>query len=430
MQRVVILGGGYAGIEACKKIVKMLPGELSRKEVELTLVSRDPYHTFHGWTTEVLGGLIPLQHTLTPLKEILPDSRIRQLIGSVQHVDLTNQQVTVQTPNGPEILRYDHVFFGLGSRDPFERIEGLEQHGWCLKDTLHMQKFRAELHERIADHLQGGPCLGRIAVIGGGFAGVECAAALAELLRDRYQGRPELKRPTITLLHSGKVLLEALQPDFQHLADWATRELQNLEVKVKYGCRIQHIQPEGVNLHTGDLLKADMVLVTAGISMLALPGTETLERNPQRKLRTTPFLQAEGHKNVWTGGDIADVKHPFRDASCPVNALWAMKQGLHAGSNIARAIKGRPLKPFRYPGLGQAASLGWGRGITELYGLQFTGFLGWLLRLGFFLWYMPSKKGGLRVLKDILAVQKRGRRLDPDFHLARASTPTLQSAGS
>lgn len=428
MKRVVVLGGGYAGIEACKKIVKMLPGELSRGEVELVLVSRDPYHTFHGWTTEVLGGLIPLQHTLTPLREILPDPRVKLLLGSVEHLDLQKQQVTVKTLEGPEILHYDHVFLGLGSRDPFERIEGLQQHGWCLKDTLHMQRFRAELHQRIHQHLHGGAALERIAVIGGGFAGVECAAALAELVREMYRGMGQ-SQPEITLLHSGETLLEVLRPDFNHLADWATRELQNLNIKVQYQSRIKQIAAEGVIQQEGALLRADMVLVTAGICMLTLPGTESLARNNQRKLVTTPHLQVRGQENVWTGGDIADVKHPFQNAACPVNALWAMKQGLHAGINIARAITGLPLKPFRYPGLGQAASLGWGKGITELYGLQFTGFVGWLLRLGFFLWYMPSKKGGLRVLRDVLSLKRRGRRLDPDFHTPVPATPVFQSAG-
>lgn len=89
-----------------------------------------------------------------------------------------------------------------------------------------------------------------------------------------------------------------------------------------------------------------------------------------------------------------------------------MKHGMCAGRNITRAIQGRPLRAFAYRGLGQGAGLAVGNGITELHGLQFTGRVGWLLRMLFFVWYMPSKTGGARVLGDWL---RHGRgRLDRD----------------
>lgn len=429
MQRVVVLGGGYAGIEACKKMAQLLGRELATGQVELTLVSRDPYHTFHGWTTEVLGGLIPLKHTLTPLKEILPHPGIRLLLGTVQALDLPGKQVQVQTAGGLQHLAYDHVFLGLGSRDPFERIEGLEQHGWCLKDTLHMQGFRAELHRRLTRSLQGDTPLERLVVVGGGFAGVECAAALAELIKETFASHPQAIKPRLTLLHSGKGLLENLRPRFSRLADAATVALQKYGIEVKYNTRIKQIMPQGAVLQDGTTELADMVLVTAGISILTLPGSESLSRDDQHRLITNPFLQVSGQQNVWTGGDIARVKHPLHNENCPVNALWAMKQGLHAGVNIARTIQGKPPLPFRYPGMGQAASLGWGDGITELYGLQFSGFVGWLMRLGFFLWYMPSKKGGLRVLKDVLALRRRGRQLEPEPEMSVSAPPVASPSG-
>ena len=414
MHRVVILGAGYAGLEACKKMVQGLGRELERGEVEITLVSTEPYHTFHGWTGEVLGGLLPLEHTLTPL-DLLPFlKRVRFVEGRVTALNLGAQQVTVQSKLGPEILGYEHVFLGLGSRDPFERIPGLERFGWGLKNTRHMQNFRAELHNRIAQALEGKRPLERVAVVGGGFAGVECAAALAELFQDAYKNHSRASRPQITLLQSGTHLLETLRPRFSRIANYATAQLEGYGVEIRYGTRISEITARGVQLEDGQALEATMVLVTAGISLLDLPGSETLSRDPRRRIKTNPFLQVEGQSRVWSGGDSAKVSHPWRSSEdCPVNALWAMKQGLHAGLNIARVVKGHKPRPFRYPGLGQAASLGWGRGISEIYGMQFTGMLGWLLRIGFFVWYMPSKKRGFQVLSDLLTLKKRGRKLEP-----------------
>ena len=103
--------------------------------------------------------------------------------------------------------------------------------------------------------------------------------------------------------------------------------------------------------------------------------------------------------------------HPASGAACPANALWALKHGERAGDNIARALCHAPLRPFRYPGLGQAASLGTGRGAVELYGRQFTGWPAWLMRLGFFLYFMPARRQAVRVLADWLLLPWLGRQL-------------------
>jgi NADH dehydrogenase len=103
------------------------------------------------------------------------------------------------------------------------------------------------------------------------------------------------------------------------------------------------------------------------------------------------------------------VLHRRSQLPCPANALWAVKHGERVGDNIARAIQGQSLRPFTYPGLGQAASLGIGKGAVELYGIQFTGWLGWILRLFFFLGFMPSRIQMLRVALDWLILPLFGR---------------------
>ena len=120
----------------------------------------------------------------------------------------------------------------------------------------------------------------------------------------------------------------------------------------------------------------------------------------------------EGRPNVWVGGDVAHCVHPRTGEPCPSNALWAIKHGEHAGLNVARTLLGEPLRPFSYPGLGQAASLGIGRGITELYGYQFTGWVAWTMRLALFEYFMPSRKQALRVALEWMTLPFLGRHLE------------------
>jgi NADH dehydrogenase len=152
------------------------------------------------------------------------------------------------------------------------------------------------------------------------------------------------------------------------------------------------------------------VLSTVGQARRPLPGLEGLAYDEQGRFRTERDLRLVGQANLWAGGDVANVIHRS-GRPCPANALWAIKQGVCLGENIARAVQGKGTRPFTYPGLGQAASLGIGRGIAELYGLQFTGVIGWLMRLCFFLAFMPARTQAVRVLFDWLTLPLLGRHL-------------------
>ena len=358
------------------------------------MVNPAPYHTFHGFTGEVLGGLLPLEHTLTPLKLLLPHARLVE--GTATRADLDAQTVEIQGADGQtHTLGYDHLLLGTGSRDPLGRLPGLREYGSRLKDSRDMQAFRDRLEERFRSRQPT-----TFAVIGGGFAGVEMAAALQERLkREDLPGR-------VHLLSSGGIL-DSLSGQYPGLARHAQASLDRAGVRVHLGERATEIRPGGVRVRGGQLIHADEVLFAAGIALSVLPGTESLPRDPAGRLLTDEFQRVQGRPNIWTGGDAALVGHPAAAGDCPVNALWAMKHGMWAGSNIALSVRGRPLKRFSYRGLGQAASLGLGDGLAELLGVPLRGRVAWALRLGFFVWYMPSRGRGLRVLREFLRLPFR-----------------------
>jgi NADH dehydrogenase len=249
-------------------------------------------------------------------------------------------------------------------------------------------------------------------IAGGGFTGVELACNLAEYIQVAKKLYPSLRavQPQIRLIHSGSKLLPALEPQFKRLVQYAERQLNAFEIEVLTNTRITRATEGGVFLNDNTFKTHSLLISTVGQKRRVLRGTEMMVRDTQQRLFTTPYQQLLGYSTIWGGGDACYVPHPVTQEACPANALWAIKHGHYVGKNIARAIKGRPLRPFSYKGLGQSASLGVGKGLTELYGFQFTGWLAWLMRWFFFMYFMPSRRTMLRAVGDWMQLLIRRQR--------------------
>lgn len=429
--RIVILGGGYVTVWAYRALARRLRAQLRSEQVTITVVSLDNYHAFHGWTGEVLGGIVPVAHGFSALRPLLKHARFVR--GEVLNVSLSEQTVQVRLfgDDRHESLPYDHLLFALGSRDRQERVPGLAQHGWRVKgtgDLLALRNHLIDVLERadaISDPAARQQALS-IVIGGGGFAGVEMCAAIAELMEVARRHYPILRREQvrIVLAHAGDALLPQLRPRYTRLAEYATKQLRRYGVDVRLGVRLAQVTTEGAMLSDGTMIPSATVISTVGQTLTPLAGTEMLARDANGRLLTNPQLHLVDAPHLWAGGDVAHVLHPRSQDVCPANALWAIKHGEHVGANIARAVLGQPLRPFAYPGLGQAASLGVGKGAVELYGMQFTGWLGWFLRFFFFLYFMPSRAQMVRVVLDWISLPVLGRDFAPLDH-ASALAPDL-----
>ena len=328
MRRIVIVGGGYAGLHAFAEITKRLGRQIKAGEVSLTLVAKDPYHTYHGWTGEVLSGRLSVRSTLTILPTLL---RGQYVEGAVSTIDPDRKVVALTTPDGvARELPYDHVLVATGSRDPFARLPGLAEHGWCLKNTRDMQ--------RLVDHLEHFTGQ-RVAVVGGGMAGAETASALRE--RFRRLGRDV----SVELVTSGDELFGQLRPRFAKLADQGTRILEEQGITIRRGARVTSIGQLGPVLDNGDFIFADLTVVAAGVEFSPVPGLERLQSTPAGRYVADRFLRAGEEDGIWLAGDIAEVALPHGEGNCPIDALWALKQGQTVGANIARSILDAPGAP-------------------------------------------------------------------------------------
>lgn len=415
--RIVLLGGGYVSVLGYQGLAKRLKRELAQGQVELIVISPESQHVFHGWTNEVLGGIIPVPHYLTPLRPLM--KRARFVSGWARSVDLQQQTVQVAL-SGPgehqEAITYDHLLIGTGSYDREQGLSGVHEHAWGLKQMGSILALRNHLLETLdqADSIsdpQKRERLLSVVVAGGGFSGVEICATIAELLQVAQSHYPALRKhkARLVLAHSGETLLPEYLPQFKGLTEYAERQLKAYGVDVRFNTRLVSVSPEGAQLSDGSFIPSLTVISTVGQTLTELPGTEALTRSADCRIITDEYLRVQGHENVWASGDVASVIHPRTKRPCPANALWAIKHGERVGDNIARAVQAHKLLPFTYPGLGQAASLGVGKGAVELYGIPFTGWIGWLMRLGFFLMFMPSRIQMLRVIFNWLTLPIFGR---------------------
>jgi NADH dehydrogenase len=392
---VVFVGGGYATLHAYQVLTRRRRREIRRGQLELVVISADDHHSFHGFTGEVLAGALPFEVTRTSLHEAMPQAAV--VPGMVTHVD-RDQQLVTYVRVGPaakgavETLRYDELVVAPGGREPVQDVPGLSEHGFTLRSPGDMRRLLARLV--LLEHPAAGRQPSDLVVVGGGYAGVELAAALA--------ARPTTVRGRrVHLIHSGPAVLAQLRDDHPGLARRADRELDRLGVQVHCDVRVVTVGRQHVALSDGRVLPTSLVLSTTGQRAVQLPGLESLPADGTGRLLTTPdFAVAPG---IWAAGDAARVNHPRTRNPVPANALWAIKAGDHLGLNLARTVAGRPTRPFRYLGLGQAAAFGVGRGVAELYGLPLTGWVAWVTRLAFFIRFMPSQANAVETMAFLVS---------------------------
>lgn len=391
--RILLLGGGYVGVWSARRLARFVRSR-GLTDVEVTLVSASADHSFHGWTAEVLTGHVRPERARVPLARLLPDVEI--VHADILRVDVENRTVAVATDAGIRTISYDELVIATGSHDDTERVPGLQDHGWSLKDPDGLTALRHHLSDVVARAAATADPVARerlltVVVAGAGWAGIEAATAISQRLRSTVDAHPLLAgaAPRVVLAHSGALALPALRPRFSRVADYAVAQAQLAGVEIHADTRLRAVTIEGARLDGGDIRSATVVS-TIGQSPVALPGLEAIPRDVSDRIVTNRYLAAG--PGVWAGGDSAAVPHPSGRGVCPANALWAIYHGKRIGGNVIRSLQGRPPVPFRFPGLGQGASLGVGRGAAELYGISLTGWPAWLARWAFFHWFMPSRR--------------------------------------
>jgi NADH dehydrogenase len=397
--RVVILGGGFAGLNAATALERALPGDSG---VEITIVNRDNFLLFTPMLHEVAASDLDLTHIVTPIRRMV--RRAVLFVGTVEAIDLPGRRVLVRHTGGGHAhsLPYDHLVLALGSVTNFFGLPGLEERALTMKSLADAIALRNRLIEVLeeADFECAAPDrhqLLTVLVAGGGFAGVETVAAVNDFLREAIAAYPRLTPDMLrlVLVHSGQAILPELAPT---LGGYAARALGRRGVDIRLGTRVTGVSEDGVCLSDGSVLPAQTIVWTAGTApnplLAALPC-----RQARGRVVVDDCLRVADWPNVWALGDCAQVPDGAGGFH-PPTAQHALRQGRTVGRNIAASLLGRPARPFVFSTLGQLAAIGRRTGVANILGVNFSGFLAWWLWRSIYLSKLPGIDRKVRVALD------------------------------
>jgi len=410
--RIVILGGGYAGLYACRALAR----QARRGRVHLTVVSRENFHVWHGFIGEMLTGRIQPSQILSPARRIFRDARLH--IGVVDRVDTAARVVhTHRELDGQAIaIPYDRLIVCVGSRQSTESFHGLAEHGFALKtwdDCFRLRNHIIRMYElaSITTDPDERRALLTFFVAGGGFSGAEVAGELADFAT-QLAGRdfPEIRRDEVrvVLAHPQETILPELygarvderqSRQYPGLVTYAEQHLRSLGVEVRTGCRIRAVSPTLVELQDGATIPTRTVISAVGTVPQALTVASGFPVAPNGRMLVDTALRVPGLPGVYAAGDCAAVAHP-KGGYVPTTAWWGMMAGACAARNVMRELDGREPRPFRKAALGQAVSIGRRTAVGELKGIALRGWVAWLMWRVVLFWYFPFSDRKIRLLVD------------------------------
>jgi NADH dehydrogenase len=395
--RIVVLGGGFAGVTTVRHLERVLR---RRKDVEITLVSRENFFMLTPLLFEACSGRLELRHCAQPIRAAL--RRARFIEATVQSVDLERQLVRAVAPeDGESALPYDHLVVALGALTNDGLIPG-SSNALTFKtmaDALMLRNHLIECFERAdaaADAAQRRGCL-TIVVIGGGLVGTELVGELTAFADDVLRFYPRMRRDEVRfrLFEAGPRILPEVDVT---LAAAAARLLEHRGVDIQVSTAVRSIDAGSVRLEN-ETIDAGTIVLTAGIVPSAVASTIPVVRDQRGRIAVDATMRSRSHPQVWALGDCAAIPGPD-GRPYPALAQHAIREARHLAENIRAVIDGRVPSAFRFRSLGTMASLGHTRAVARVFGVRLTGFPAWWLRRTYYLFQMPRWDRRLRIVLD------------------------------
>jgi NADH dehydrogenase len=410
-KRIVILGGGFAGMHAAECLEETLRGDAS---ISLTLVNETNALLFTPMLAEVAGSSLEPSHISTPLRSTL--RRTDFIRGVVADVDLEKRLVILRHDSGLDEassrreVPYDQLVFALGSISNYLGMTNIEKFAFNFKsllDAIRIRNHIIEMFER-AD-VESDPVLRSslltFVIAGGGFAGVELAGALNDFAHGILADYPRLRANelSIVLVHSRDRVLPELS---ESLARYAQEKMQLRGVSFRLNTRIVDARPGVVRLSEGEI-HTETLVWTAGTAPSPLLKSLPLEKDKRGALLVDGTLAVPGRPGLWAIGDCAAVTDAATGHLCPPTAQFALREAEVLASNIQAQLDGRSPRRFHFHSLGALCVVGHQTACAELSVpftrsrcLRFSGLFAWLLWRGIYLAKLPGLERKIRVLMD------------------------------
>ena len=396
--RIVIAGGGFAGLYAAMHFDKRLA---RRADVEVTLISRENFILFTPLLHEVAAGDLYPGDIVNPLRRIL--RHVKFIDADVQAIDLNARRIhCIASVADRELeFEFDHLLLTLGSETNFFNMDGVRDWSVTMKSlsdaALLRNRMVALLEEATLENDEAARRqLLTFVTAGGGFSGTETTGAVNDFVRETMRYYPQLREESIrvVVVHPGNFILPELG---EELGRYAERKLLERKVEVIKGARVANYDGEVVTLSDGTSIPAATLIWTAGVK--PSPVIAQLPCAKERgRLLVSEYLAVTGVPGLWAAGDCAAVPILDTENFHPPTAQHGLREGVTVAKNIEATILDRSLKPFRFKMLGQLASIGHHTGVAMVFGIKFSGFIAWWFWRSVYLMKLPGLAKKLRVM--------------------------------
>ncbi|MDJ0507835.1 MAG: NAD(P)/FAD-dependent oxidoreductase [Crocosphaera sp.] len=369
--RICVVGGGFGGLYTALRLTQF-PWEAAQTP-EIILIDKNDRFLFTPLLYELITEEMQTWEIAPPYEELLAQTAIRFHRGCVTGIDIENQQLQLDNHHS---LHYDRLVLAMGGKTPLDSFSGVKDYAIpfrTLEDVYRIKERLRLLEEKEAEKI-------RIAIVGGGYSGVELACKLADRLGE--SGR-------IRLVEKGEKILST-SPDFNR--DIAENALESRRVFIDLETEITQVTSDSISLaYKGkiDTIPVDLVLWTVGTKVVDMIKDLPLPKTDQGLLKITSELQVIDNPGIFAIGDLAAC-YDESENRIPATAQTAFQQSDYCAWNIWASITNRPLLPFAYQPLGEMMALGIDNATLSGLGFNLDGSLGYIARRLIYLYRFPT----------------------------------------
>lgn len=389
MKKVLIVGAGFVGLNAAKRL-RGVAG------LEVTVIDRENHHLFQPLLYQVAMAALSPADIAVPIRSVLAERNVRIIKAQALAVEVAAKHLRCDVGS----FDYDYLVLACGAQHAYFGHEHWEQFAPGLKTLPQATEIRRRVLEAFeAAERENDPQLRRrhltFVLVGGGPTGVELAGAIGEmsrytLARDFHAIDPRQTR--VMLVEAGPRILPAFDP---RLAARAMRDLESLGVQVWTGASVSAIDAQGVTIGS-EHIAAATVLWSAGVRAADIGKSLAAALDPAGRVMVSPDLSIAGHPEIFVAGDLAHC--PGVDGKpLPGIAAVAKQQGMYLAELIRAELHGRARVPFQYRDLGQMATIGRSRAICQLGKLRISGWVAWWFWLLVHIYYLSGFRNRLSV---------------------------------
>ena len=401
-KKILILGGGYAGVGVLNHIQKKLQSDV---DVSINIVSESNFFLHTPMLPEMATGTIEARHIATPIRNFC--KRARFYHAKVLNIDLLTKSVLIKRTSDvtPKPLGYDYLVLALGGKTNFFGNENIERNSFTIKTLDDAIKIRNHIISVLEDADQESDPkiqskLVTFVVVGGGFSGVETVGEINDFVREsaeKFYRNIDPSLINVILIASGDKIL----PEIGNLGIYAKKSLEQSGVTFYTNTRLNDINQNIVYLNNNQQITSNTVIWAGGNTVHKVIKDLDSEHDKSGRIVVDNFLRLKNYPEVYALGDCSQVIDSRTNIPYPPTAQHAIREARTVSENLFKTIKKiHNQSPFVYDTKGSMAKIGKKDGVALFMGLEFRGFFAWFIWKQYYLSTLPTFEKRIRVGLD------------------------------